>query len=77
MSVMLFGNLFFLRRLVRKVDLIDSLVVNIGVLAKRLDQLCSKVETVNDLRVELALLKSKILYQSKTPRHSNGEGIEE
>jgi hypothetical protein len=59
-SFLLLGNIFFLKKLIQKVDLIDPLVVNITNLAKRLDELCGRVDLINDLRIEVASLRAKL-----------------
>lgn len=77
MSALLLGNLFFLKKLVHKVDLIDSLVANIGILAKQLDSLCGKVEMLSDVRIEIAALKARFLHSMRTRHGGNGEIIED
>lgn len=67
-SVLLLGNLFFLKKLIHKVDQIDSLTSNIAILAKRLDDLCGRIEMLNDLRIEVATLKARFFAALK--RHS-------
>jgi hypothetical protein len=67
-SLLLLGNLFFLKKLIHKVDQIDSLTATIAVLAKRLDDLCGRIELLNDLRIEVATLKAR--FYAAIKRHS-------
>lgn len=58
-SLLLFGNLFFLRKLIEKVDLIDPLVANMTNLTERLNEICGRIDLINDLRVEIAELRAR------------------
>lgn len=58
-SFLLLGNIFFLKKLIEKVDLIDPLVEKITSLTKRLDELCGRIDIINDLRVEMAAVKER------------------
>jgi hypothetical protein len=58
-SLLLLGNLWFIRKLISKVDLIDPLIANMTSLTKRLDEICGRVEIINELRVEIAAIKAR------------------
>jgi hypothetical protein len=68
-SLLLFGNLFFLKRAIKKVDSIDALAASVTAVVKQLDKLCEQMEIVHELRIEVATLKARLTGYHR----SNGE----
>lgn len=76
-TILLGSNLFFLRRALQKTDLIDPLVVKLETLTKALSDLCGKVESLNNLKTEVAVMQDRLLRFQASRHGGNGELVDE
>ena len=76
-TVLLGGNLFFLRKALNKVELIAPLVAKMETITGNFSILCGKVESLNSLKTEVAVMQDRLLRFQHSRHGSNGELTDE
>ncbi len=67
LALLLFGNIYFIKKLVHKIDQIDPLTVTISSLSYKVDELCQKVGIIYDLRLEISAIKARFMQKHDDP----------